>query len=108
MVEDDDRVSSVDHTALSGKIRKMHFTKMTSAKMIRREETTTLLVAARPTPSAPSFVVYPKNDDTVPIMKPNTAVFTVGGTKLDHSTSVKARVTYSRSERWENANSEQK
>src|SRR5579872_5134276 len=38
----------------------MHLTRMTSATITRRDETTTLLVAARPTPAAPWLVVYQK------------------------------------------------
>jgi hypothetical protein len=43
--------------AFSGKIRKMILTKKISARIMNSEDTTTLFVAARPTPSAPSFVV---------------------------------------------------
>jgi hypothetical protein len=46
--------------ALSGYRKKMDFTSITSARMISRDETTTLFVEARPTPLEPSFVVYPK------------------------------------------------
>jgi hypothetical protein len=59
--------------------------------MISNEETTTLLVAAFPTPAAPSFVVYPKKAETVPIMNPKTAVFTVGGIKFVQSKDANAR-----------------
>jgi hypothetical protein len=45
------------HKASLGKRKKMAFTRITSAKIIRREDKTTLLVAARWTPSEPSSVV---------------------------------------------------
>src|SRR6202167_5488407 len=48
---------SLGHMAWSGKRKKMHLTRMTSAKMTTREETTTLLVAALRTPSEPSLVL---------------------------------------------------
>jgi hypothetical protein len=47
----------IAHTALLGKRKKMAFTRTTSTKMIRREDRTTLLVAACCTPSDPSSVV---------------------------------------------------
>jgi hypothetical protein len=47
----------IAHKAFLGKRKKMAFTRITSAKMIRREDKTTLLVAARCTPSDPSSVV---------------------------------------------------
>jgi hypothetical protein len=60
--------------------------------MISREDTTTLFVAAFPTPLAPSLVVYPKNAETVPMMNPKTAVLTVGGIKFSQLKSANARV----------------
>src|SRR5258708_30962099 len=45
------------HMAVSGKRKKMHLISNTSATMINREERTTLLVAASPTPCAPLSVV---------------------------------------------------
>src|ERR1700722_17805162 len=45
------------HTAVSGKRKKMNLINKTSASMISREDTTTLLVAASPTPCAPLSVV---------------------------------------------------
>src|SRR6266702_4068183 len=45
------------HRALSGKMKKINLIRSTSSRMINKEETTTLLVAAFPTPCAPSFVV---------------------------------------------------
>jgi hypothetical protein len=72
----------------------MHLIKITSARMMSNDDTTTLFVAAFPTPCAPSFVVYPKKEETVPIMNPKTAVLRVGGMKLDHSRSSNARVMY--------------
>src|SRR5258708_626088 len=47
----------IAHKAFLGKRKKMAFTRMTSAKMIRSEDRTTLLVAARCTPSDPWSVV---------------------------------------------------
>src|SRR5258708_818421 len=47
----------IAHKAFLGKRKKMAFTRTTSAKMIRSEDKTTLLVAARWTPSEPSSVV---------------------------------------------------
>jgi hypothetical protein len=43
--------------AVSGNRNKMDFTSTTSIRMIASDEITTLLVAARRTPSAPSLVV---------------------------------------------------
>src|SRR5258706_12132410 len=51
------RNSGIDHRALSGNMKKMNLIKRTSIRMISNDETTTLLVAARPTPAAPSLVV---------------------------------------------------
>src|SRR5690242_19122292 len=79
------------HSALSGNTKKMHLTRTTSATITRRDETTTLLVAARPTPAAPWLVVYPKYDETVPMMNPKTVVLSVGAMKLAHSRLSKAR-----------------
>src|SRR6266702_4287282 len=45
------------HMAVSGKRKKMHLISTTSATMISREDKTTLLVAASPTPCAPLSVV---------------------------------------------------
>jgi hypothetical protein len=70
----------------------MNLTRITSDKMISSEETTTEFVAALPTPCAPSFVVYPKKHDVVPIRKPKTAVLNVGGIKFDQSSWANARV----------------
>ena len=50
--------------------------------MISREEITTTSVAARPTPFAPSFVLYPRNEEIVPIVNPKTAVFRVGAIEV--------------------------
>jgi hypothetical protein len=47
----------IAHKAFLGKRKKMAFTRITSTKIIRREDNTTLLVAARCTPSDPSSVV---------------------------------------------------
>src|SRR5271156_3796690 len=47
----------IAHRAFRGKRKKMAFTRMTSDKMIRSEDRTTLLVAARCTPADPSSVV---------------------------------------------------
>src|SRR6267154_32308 len=47
----------ITHRAFLGKRKKMAFTRTTSAKMIRSEDRTTLLVAARCTPWDPSSVV---------------------------------------------------
>src|SRR5579871_6272243 len=45
------------HSAVSGKRKYMHLISKTSATMINSEDTTTLLVAASPTPLAPLSVV---------------------------------------------------
>src|SRR5580704_16678678 len=45
------------HMAFLGKRKKIAFTRMTSTRIIRREDRTTLLVAACCTPSDPSSVV---------------------------------------------------
>src|ERR1700721_1034169 len=51
-----DRLGFV-HIAVSGKRKKMNLINKTSATMISREDTTTLLVAASPTPWDPLSVV---------------------------------------------------
>ena len=84
------------HRALSGKMKNMknmNLIRRTSSRMISSEEITTLRVAARPTPWAPSFVVYPRKQETVPMTKPNTAVFRVGAQKLEKWNAEKARET---------------
>ena len=50
-------VLGLAHMAVSGKRKKMHLISNTSARMISRDDRTTLLVAASPTPFAPSSVV---------------------------------------------------
>ena len=47
----------IAHKAVLGKRKKMAFTRTTSAKMIRSDDKTTLLVAARCTPADPSSVL---------------------------------------------------
>src|SRR5713226_413444 len=53
LVEYDSRSRMFAHSALSGNAKKMHLTRTTSARMTSSDDTTTLLVAARPTPAAP-------------------------------------------------------
>ena len=57
VIESHCRASVIDHKALPGNMKKMNLIKNTSTRIISSEETTTLVVAARPTPCAPSFVV---------------------------------------------------
>jgi hypothetical protein len=59
-------------------MKKMNLIKRTSIRIISNDDATTLLVAARPTPAAPSFVLYPRKEETVPMMNPKTAVLSVG------------------------------
>src|ERR1700730_16037235 len=85
VIERDGVVFPGTHRALPGNMKKMILTKSTSATMTSSDDMTTLFVAALRTPSAPSFVVYPKKHETVAMMNPKTAVFRVGGIKLAHS-----------------------
>ena len=61
---------------------------------------TTLRVEARPTPSVPCVVFSPRYDDTIAMMKPKTAVFSVAGIRSVKSISEKARAKYSCGEVW--------
>src|SRR5580658_2675298 len=73
---------------------KMHLIRITSAIMISRDDMTTLLVDARPTPCAPWLVVNPKYEDTAPIMNPKTVVLSVGRKKFTQPRLANARTTY--------------
>src|SRR5258707_746259 len=57
------RAAAIVHRALSGNMKKMNLIKRTSTRMMSNEEITTLRIAARPTPAAPSFVVYPRKEE---------------------------------------------
>ena len=49
--------------------------------MINIDESTTELVADRPTPAVPPLVRIPWKQETKPMIKPNIAVLKVGGRK---------------------------
>src|SRR5580658_4050096 len=59
----------------------MNRTRITSARIINSDESTTELVAERPTPAVPPLVRIPWKHETKPMIKPNTAVLKVGGRK---------------------------
>src|SRR5204862_1891061 len=79
------------HQTFTGNTTKISFTSTTLTRMMQIDDSTTLLVDARPTPSVPCVVVKPRYDDTVPMMKPNTIVFSVAGRKSLNSTTDNAR-----------------
>src|SRR5205814_117417 len=81
--------------ALTGKTKKISFTSTTLMRMMQIDDSTTLLVDVRPTPSVPCVVLKPRYDATVPMMKPKTAVLKVAGTKSVNSMNEKARWKYS-------------
>src|ERR1700722_15734764 len=59
----------------------MNRTRITSARMINSDESTTELVAERPPPAVPPLVRIPWKQDTRPMIKQNIAVLKVGGRK---------------------------
>src|SRR6185295_18139018 len=56
--------------AVVGKRKSVSFTSTTSVTMMTIDDSTTLLVEARPTPRVPWDVVKPKYDATVPMTRP--------------------------------------
>ena len=63
------------------------------AAITRREDTSTLFMAALPTPAAPRLVVYPKfRRDRPDNENSNYAVLRVGAMKFDQSRSVNTRL----------------
>src|SRR6185295_19593981 len=66
------------HSAPAGNRMNMIRTSKTLMKIRSIDESTTLIVEARPIPLDPPVAVYPRYDETVPMMNPNTTVFTVG------------------------------
>jgi len=65
---------------------------MTSARMTKREDSTTELVAERPTPSVPPSLFIPWKHAIVPMIRPNTAVRNVGARKVAEAGSCESRV----------------